>query len=85
MEVKSIEKISRSDLSALKNAKEAQRQVREPLLEAFDVYKSNVNYGVIIETEAEHNAVLEWYHKLCDLIPEAFENIPSQIERYLKG
>ncbi len=84
MEVKSIEKISRTDLSALGNAKEAQRQVREPLLKAFDVYKSNVNYGVIIETDAEHFAVLEWYRKLCDLRPEAFENIPSQIERYLK-
>ena len=84
MEIKAVEKISNSDLSVLKNDKEAQRQVREPLLKAFDVYKSNVNYGVIIETEAEHNAVLEWYQKLCDLIPEAFENIPSQIERFLK-
>lgn len=54
------------------------------LLKAFDVYKSNVYYGVVKETDERHVAVLAWYRDLCDLKAEAVENIPDEIMRYLK-
>jgi len=63
----------------------ALRGLRRPLLEAFDVYKSNVYYGVITETEAEHAAILAWYRALCDLDPAALTQIPAGIRRYGEG
>ena len=60
------------------------RFLRKPLLKAFDVYKSNVYYGVVKETDERHVAVLAWYRDLCDLKAEAVENIPDEIMRYLK-
>ena len=60
------------------------RFLRKPLLKAFDVYKSNVYYGVVKETDERHVTVLAWYRDLCDLKAEAVENIPDEIMRYLK-
>lgn len=54
---------------------------REPLLRAFDVYKSNVAYG--IETDTNHNVIVTWYQALLNLKEEAFDNIPEEIKRYL--
>ena len=58
---------------------------REPLLRAFDIYKSNVYYGIIKETEEDHNAIISWYDNLLDLKTSAFENVPVSIQRYLKN
>ena len=66
------------------SADDAKRQLREPILKAFDIYKSNVYYGIIKETEAEHTKVMEWYNKLCDLDIQAVENIPVLIKKYIK-
>lgn len=61
------------------------RFLRKPLLKAFDVYKSNVYYGVVKETEAEHAAVLAWYKNLCDLKTEAVESVPAAVQKYLEA
>lgn len=75
------------------------RALRKPLLKAFDIYKSNVYYGIIEETQEEHNAILQWYHTLLDIegtapviladgspmtAEEAIRNIPEKIKRYIK-
>lgn len=59
------------------------RQLRQPLLEAFDVYKSNINYGVETETAKERAEIVAWYNKLLDKDETALENIPEKIKRYL--
>lgn len=79
--------VTQAELPELKGAAVeglAIRQLRKPLLAAFDIYKSNVYYGVITETENEHAAVLAWYQDLCDLQLAALENVPEKVKRYLK-
>ena len=74
-----------NDLSIL-NGHEADgiRQLRKPLLEAFDVYKSNIVYGIETETEEERLVIIEWYQKLLDKDKTAINNIPAKILRYIK-
>ncbi len=62
------------------------RSLREPLLKAYDVYKINVLYGIVTETEEEHKAILEWYKNLLDLNTQTLntkEAIPPKIAYYL--
>ena len=61
------------------------RLLRAPILAAFDLYKSNVNYGITTEDAETKEKITFWYHQLLDLNEEAFkeENIPSQIKYYL--
>lgn len=59
------------------------RRIREPLLVAFDKYKSNVNYGVEIETIEQREKIIAWYRLLLELNEFAFENIPDRIKYYL--
>ena len=61
------------------------RKKREKLLKAFDIYKSNIMYGIDFETELEHLNVVSWYSLLLDLEEDAFINIPAKIARYLYG
>ena len=66
------------------------RRQRARYLRAFDIYKSNVLYGVDTETEEEKAAVLAWYQTLLDLpslataedVPE-FPETPEGVEKYL--
>lgn len=73
------------------------RALRKPLLQAFDIYKSNVYYGVVTETEEEHAEVLAWYAALLDIgntnalsravtitAESAIKNVPAGVRRYLK-
>lgn len=79
-----ISAITKNDLNKLgTHEKDGIRQLRKPLLQAFDIYKSNVNYGVETETAAEKAAIMEWYNKLLNLDKTALENIPEKIKRYL--
>lgn len=64
---------------------EALRTLREPLLAAFDVYKQNIGYGIITETETEHETVMEWYRDLCDLKEGALREVPAKIKKYVRG
>lgn len=61
------------------------REYRKILLEAFDKYKSNINYGIAIEDEETRAIIVSWYSDLLNLVESAFEedNIPSEIKYYL--
>lgn len=65
--------------------KEYLREQRKSLLKAFDVYKTNVQYGIENETEEEHQYILEWYKGILDLNIEYFkwDNIPPKINHYM--
>ena len=62
------------------NSLRAQRKV---LLNAFDKYKSNVNYGIVEEDEITRYAVIMWYNQLLNLEQIAFDNVPYVIQYYL--
>ena len=57
------------------------RAIRAPILQAFDIYKTNVIYGIEEETNKEE--ILLWYEDILDLKPEALENIPEQVKKYM--
>lgn len=59
------------------------RAKREPLLNAFDKYKSNVNYGIEIESETDRINIIDWYKLLLELNEYAFKNVPERIKYYL--
>lgn len=67
------------------------RNQRRTALEAFDIYKSNVLYGIEEETEPSRANVLIWYNKVLrfpDQITEEtelsdFPTIPDEIKKYL--
>lgn len=62
------------------------RAKREPLLNAFDKYKSNVVYGVEIENDTQRSIILNWYQQIKDLNENYIvkeENIPNKIKYYL--
>lgn len=59
------------------------RAKREPLLIAFDKYKSNVNYGVEFESEEEREQIIAWYRLLLELNEFAFEIVPERVKYYL--
>ncbi len=60
------------------------RMKRKKILAGFDIYKSNINYGLGIETEEEHREINKWYQDLLDLEVSALENIPEKIKYYME-
>lgn len=61
----------------------ALREKREPLLKAFDIYKSNLIVGAISLPEEEKKAVITWYNLILDLNEDAINNPPTVISKYL--
>lgn len=59
------------------------RRLRQPLLSAFDIYKSNINYGLETETEEEHLEIMNWYSRLLNLEIDTLLNVPTKIQRYI--
>ena len=59
------------------------RAKREPLLTAFDIYKSNVLIGAVSPTDEEKQEVIAWYHEILDLSEQAIDNPPEIIKKYL--
>lgn len=57
------------------------RAERTVILNAFDIYKINVYYG--IEQDDNREEILIWYQDLLDLKESAFENIPEQVKKYM--
>ena len=57
------------------------RSERILILQAFDIYKTNVVYGIEEETNKEE--MMSWYKDILDLKREAFSRIPEQIKRYM--
>ena len=80
-------RISVKDLSKIgaKYKESAIRQLREPLLRAFDVYKSNVCYGVWKETQEDHEVIMTWYQDLLDKKEQALAQVPERIQKILSG
>ncbi len=63
------------------------RAKRQNIFKAFDIYKQNVNYGSIVETEEEHQLVLDWYNDMLDIEKTelALASIPEGVKKYLGG
>ncbi|MEG0314124.1 MAG: hypothetical protein RR646_02555 [Erysipelotrichaceae bacterium] len=59
------------------------RTKREPLLVAFDSYKSNVLMG-LESTNTIGPDIREWYFKVLDLNEEAINTPPERIKYYLR-
>ena len=61
------------------------REYRKELLEAFDTYKINVQYGIETETIEEHQKIMAWYNSILDLPLEieTYKNSPEKIKKYL--
>lgn len=53
----------------------------------FEPYKSNVHYGIEIETEEQHQEILEWYNEMLDIekTENAIKKIPERIRYYMKS
>lgn len=70
----------------LENAKhnlDVLRNQRARLFKAFDIYKENVNYGLIQETQETHDKLANWYRNCLDLDFNAIINCPTELEKYL--
>lgn len=61
----------------------AKRQLRKPLLQAYDSHKSTVIYEGLTETAEEKEQVLAWKQKALDLETEAFKDIPQAVMYYM--
>lgn len=82
------EKILKDLIRGTKYEKEVLRNKRKPLLEAFDKYKTNVQYGIETEDAYTHEAILSWYHAILNLdntntADNALNNVPARIRYYL--
>jgi hypothetical protein len=64
---------------------DAVRELRAPLLEAFDIYKTNVIYGIESETVTEKESIRAWYNALLNLDASALLSVPDKIAKYIKG
>lgn len=64
--------------------KDVLRNKRAKLFKAFDIYKENVNYGLVVETEETHSKLASWYLACLELDYEAITNYPNELEKYLK-
>lgn len=60
------------------------RAKREPLLKAFDIYKSNLLVGAISLPENEKQEVITWYNSILDLDADAINNPPEIISKYIQ-
>lgn len=68
---------------AFENKEDYNRALRINILRAFDVYKINVQYGIDLESEQEHNDILIWYDGILNLDDNSINNIPNLIKKYL--
>lgn len=76
--------IERNQLKALgEQTTEMLREARKKCFKAFDIYKTNVSYGIITETKAKHTEIIDWYKSCCELDKEAIANVPSEIKKYM--
>lgn len=64
-------------------ADNAKRQLRKPLLTAYDSHKSTVIYEGNAESEEEHAKVVAWKKSALDLETKAFKDIPKSVQYYL--
>lgn len=69
---------------------ERMRQDRTVLLSAFDIYKTNLAYGIIEETDEEHAEIVAWYQNILNITESAsieykieWPETPPKIAKYL--
>lgn len=71
------------NLELLENMPEARNDVfrerRKTLLNAFDILKGNVNFGVENLTSEEREEIIVWYNAIKDLEEWAYDNVPEKI------
>lgn len=87
MKIIKVEKIATEQIKLLDGTAEkanAIRQLREPLLDAFDIYKTNVQYGIETESKEQHNSIISWYQRLLNLDESALRDVPTPIEKYVR-
>lgn len=83
LKVKDGKVIAEYHIETYEEKQERLRGERAALLNAFDKYKSNVDYGIERETELQHENIIAWYRDLLDLKEYALNNIPERIKYYL--
>lgn len=66
-----------------KHTPEVLRKQRAKLFKAFDIYKENVNYGLINETQETHDKLVVWYNSCLELDYNAINEYPEELNRYL--
>lgn len=61
------------------------REYRAALFAAFDIYKTNIQYGIEVESAEQHTEVMAWYMSLLELplTRESYVGSPEYIKRYL--
>lgn len=64
---------------------DAIRELRAPLLDAFDIYKTNCIYGIVEESAEQRAKVIEWYNRLLNLDASALTEVPVSVQKYVKG
>lgn len=69
-------------LNHAEHDKDYLRSKRAKAFKAFDIYKSNVEYGIISETAETKAKIIKWYNACLNLEFEAINNVPSEIKRY---
>lgn len=74
-----------SVIDRAKHSQEVLRKQRVLIFKAFDIYKTNVEYGIIEETQEQHDDIISWYQKCLDLDYNAINNVPECIKRYLQN
>ncbi len=57
---------------------------KQDLLNAFEKYKSDVVYGIVVESEDVHNTVLNWYRNLKNDVKDSCINPPIDILKYME-
>lgn len=70
-------------LNRAKYNQDVLRQQRSKLFMAFDIYKSNIEYGLITETDEAHQRIASWYLLALDLDYNAITNYPPELDKYL--
>ena len=65
------------------HTQEVLRVKRTKLFKAFDIYKENINYGLIEETQETHDKLVVWYNACLELDYDAINEYPQEIEKYL--
>lgn len=70
----------------LENAKhnvDVIRNKRARLFKAFDIFKENVNFGIIPLSDERKYEIIAWYSKCLELDYQAINNYPSELNKYL--
>ena len=65
------------------HTQEVLRKKRAKLFKAFDIYKDNINYGLIEETQEIHDKLVAWYQLCLDLDYGAITEYPEELQKYL--